>query len=165
LGTWFFYSVTGWLMSDTLVTDDLEFFEYRALVSGLSYILLAQYFSSTEIYKSLVGFLYGFGIFVFLGAALALGGWDPDQNIFWELVFPILVFGSLFLSVVIKRTSFLTFGTIYLMIYILKITGEYFSTGLGWPLALVCAGFMLIGTGYASFYVKRKFLNSKTENR
>ena len=96
----------------------------------------------------------------FLGAALALGGWSPQQNIFWELIFPGLVFGIIFLSVYLKNKSFLVFGALYLMAYIIKITSEYFSQSLGWPLALVLAGFMLMGIGYFAFYLNQKYIKS-----
>ena len=77
---------------------------------------------------------------------------------FWELIYPGLVFGTLFLSVHVKSKAFLTWGTLFLMAYLLKITSEYFSSGLGWPLALVLAGLMLIGTGYMSFSLKKKYM-------
>lgn len=159
-GTWLFFAIVGWLVTGTLLLADNKVIEYQVLITGLIYMLLAYYFSFQE-KKALTGFLYGFGVFVFLGGAFLLGGWQFNTNYIWELVFPVLVFGILFLSVYFKRTSFLTFGTIYLMLYILKITSIYFSSGLGWPLALVCAGFLLIATGYLSFYLKKKFLSIK----
>ena len=47
-----------------------------------------------------------------------------------------------------------------LMAYILKITSEYFSSGLGWPLALILAGLAMIGVGYMSISIKKKYLSS-----
>ena len=79
---------------------------------------------------------------------------------FWELIYPGLVFGALFLSVHIKSKAFLTWGTLFLMAYILKITSEYFSSGLGWPLALVIAGLAMIGVGYMSLSLKKKYLSA-----
>lgn len=155
-GTWFFFSFTSFLMGGGPFYQDWEFYEYRVLVIGLSYMLLGYTFSKNE-RSPLSGFLYGFGILGFLGAALALGGWEPNQNIFWELIYPGLVFGALFLSVYIKSKAFLTWGTIFLMAYILKITSEYFSSGLGWPLALIIAGLAMIGVGYMSISIKRKY--------
>jgi hypothetical protein len=158
-GTWFFFVFTGFMTGGNPVFADWEFFGYRTLVAGLAYILLGYSFAQGE-RSSLSNFLYGFGILGFLGAALALGGWEPHQNAFWELIFPGLVFAALFLSVYLKSKSFLTFGSLYLMAYIVKITSEYFSSGLGWPLALVLAGLMMIGVGYMSIYLKRKYISS-----
>jgi len=118
--------------------DSWKFYEYRVLVPGLTYILIGYAFSKNE-RTSFSNFLYGFGILGFLGSALSLGGWEPNQNVFWELIYSGLIFETLFLCVHIKSKSFLTWGTLFLMAYILKITSEYFSSGLGWPLALAIA--------------------------
>ena len=79
------------------------------------------------------------------------------QNVFWELIFPGLALATLFVSVPLKAKSFLTFGALFLMSYILKITAEYFTSGLGWPLALVLAGLMLIAVGYLYVFIKKKY--------
>ena len=133
---------------------------YRLLVAGCAYILMGYAFSKNA-RASLSGFLYGFGIFGVLAAALALGGWEPHQNVFWELIYPAPVFGALFLSVHFKSKAFLTWGTFFLMAYILKITSEYFSKSLGWPLALVIAGLVMVGAGYMSFSIKKKYLSNQ----
>jgi hypothetical protein len=135
-GTWFFFSITSWMISGAPYFNDWKFYMYRILVAGVAYMLIGYAFSKNE-RAPLSGFLYGFGILGFLGAALALGGWEPNQNVFWELIYSGLVFGALFLSVHIKSKAFLTFGTIFLMAYIIKITLEYFSSGLGWPSLLL----------------------------
>jgi hypothetical protein len=108
--------------------------------------------------KVLSGALYGFGIIAFLGAALGLGGWAPDANAFWEVGFAGLVFGTIFMSVYLKSKVLLTFGSIFLMGYIIKITGEYFSNSLGWPTALILAGLALIGVGYYTVRLNKKYL-------
>lgn len=158
-GTWLFFSLTSFMTGGGPYFDDWKFYAYRVLVAGIAYILLGYAFSKNE-RAPFQGFLYGFGILGFLGAALALGGWEPKQNVFWELIYPGLVFGTLFFSVHIKSKAFLTWGTLFLMAYILKITSEYFSNGLGWPLALVIAGLAMIGVGYMSLSLKKKYLSA-----
>lgn len=158
-GTWLFFSLTGFMIGGSPYFNDWKFCEYRVLVAGITYMLLGYAFSKNE-RALLSNFLYGFGILGFLGSALTLGGWEPNQNVFWELIYPGLIFGALFLSVHIKSKSFLTWGTLFLMIYIIKITSEYFSGGLGWPLALVIAGLAMIGAGYMSLSLKKKYLTS-----
>jgi len=48
----------------------------------------------------------------------------------------------------------------FFLLKFLEITSEYFSTGLGWPLALVIAGLAMIGVGYMSLSLKKKYLTS-----
>ena len=158
-GTWLFFGFTGYLVDGNPSIEDWDFFEYRALLTGLAYIFLGYSFSKDE-KEPLSGFLYGFGIMGFLGTALVLGGWSPNQNIFWELIFPGLVLGTIFLSVHLKSKAFLVFGSAYLMIYIVKITAEYFTEGLGWPLSLVLAGLTMMGIGYFSLYLSKKYISS-----
>jgi len=157
-GTWLFFSLTSSMVGGNPYFD-WKFYAYRVLGVGLTYILLGYSFSKTKL-ASIQGFLYSFGILGFLGAALMLGGWKPHQNMFWELTYPGLVFGALLISVHLKSKAFLTFGTLFLMAYILKITSEYFSSGLGWPLALVVAGLALIGVGFMSLTLKKKYLTA-----
>src|ERR1019366_1319816 len=90
-------------------TDAEKVWEYRILVLGLAYMFLGYYLSQTS-QKALSGVMYGFGSLFFLGSAMALGGWQPNQNAFWELIYPLLVFGLIFLSVYVKSKSFLVFG-------------------------------------------------------
>jgi hypothetical protein len=132
-------------------------YQYFVLVVGLSYMFLGHYLSSTS-QKSLSGVLYGFGSLGFLGASLALQGFSPNQNAFWELIFPVLVFCILFASVYVKSKALLIFGSLALIGYILKLTEEYFKEGLGWPLALVLAGFLIMGVGYYAVKLNKKYL-------
>ena len=158
--TWSFFALTSFLIGSNPYFADIKFYEYRFLMVGISYLCLGYYLSFTE-QKELSGALYGFGTLFSLGAALALGGWKPSQDVLWEVIFPGLVFVILFLSVHLKSKAFLTFGTIFLMVYILKITGEYFSGTLGWPLSLMICGIALIGIGYYAFSLNKKYLSPK----
>ena len=155
-----FHVIISLIVGDNLLQSYYtQIWEYRILAAGLAWSCLGFYLTQTS-YKALAGVMYGFGSFGFLAAALALGGWQPNQNVFWELFYPIVVFGTIFASVYIKSKSFLTFGTIFLMAYILKITGEYFTSGLGWPLALVLAGLVIMGVGYWAVRLNRKYFTA-----
>lgn len=157
-GTWLFFSFTAFLVTGANSLSWInDFYSYRVMAVGVAYILLGYYFSNTD-KRSLSGFLYSFGILGFLGSAMALQGWQPDQKSFWEIIYPVLIFVTLFLSVYLKSKSFLTFGTIFLMAYIIKITSEYFSDSMGWPLSLVLIGFLLIASGYLFIYIKNKYM-------
>jgi hypothetical protein len=144
--TFLFFALTGWLASGTAVFEEGDFVSYQFLVTGLAYALLGYGFANRP-EGVLTRYLYPFGLLFFFGAALSLGGYAPDQNAFWELVFPGLALGAVFLSLPLHSRAFLILGSGFLVAYILKITGEYFADSLGWPLALVLAGFALIGVG------------------
>ncbi|HOC41657.1 MAG TPA: hypothetical protein PKJ99_01460 [Thermoanaerobaculales bacterium] len=153
-GTWAFFAITGFLVGSDPRFAGRAFFEYRTLAVGLAFMVLGWAFSATE-RDGLTGPLYTFGSLAFLGSALALGGWEPSQSAFWELIFPGLVFGVLYLSVVLRSTALLAFGALFLGAYLTKITGEYFSDSMGWPLALIVLGLLLMGVGFLTFRLKR----------
>ena len=153
-GTWAFFAITAFMVGPDPRFADETFFEYRILAVGLAFMVLGWAFSGTE-RDGLTGPLYAFGSAAFLGSALALGGWKPSQNVFWELAFPGLAFIVLYLSVALKSKALLTFGSLGLGAYLAKITGEYFSDSMGWPLALILLGFLLMGVGYLTFRLKR----------
>lgn len=156
-GTWLFFSFTNLLISDTLSSGE-DFYWYRLLVASLSYLFFGYYFKRLASLSDLGGWLYGFGALGFLGSALALGGYAPDQNLFWELIYPLLVFGVIVASVYEKSRAFLIWGSIFLMIYIFKMTAEYFSEGLGWPITLIMSGLLIIAIGYGSIQLNRKYI-------
>jgi len=156
-GTWLFFSLTTFLIGGRSF-QNWDFVKYRWLTCGLSYMCLACHYQETK-QHGISSWLYGSGIFSFLTAAFMLAGWVSHKNIFWEIVFPGLSFGAVFLSIYLRVKSFLVIGTMYLMFYILRITGEYFSRSVGWPLALIFAGFALIGIGYLAVYLHKRYMN------
>ena len=164
-GTALFFSVTSHVVGGHPGIG-WEFSAYRVLVVGLAYTLMGYSFAKTD-RRSLTGPLYGWGAFLFLGAALALGDWKPDQNVAWEMVFPILTFGTLFAGIHFRSRAFLTFGSLYLMAFLSKITAEYFVDSLGWPLVLVLMGLGLIAVGYLYANLRRRYLEtgSSAEDR
>ncbi len=156
-----FHFLVNLLTGQNLTYQDSEkVLQYTFLVEGLAWMLIGYYLKNS-LFKAITGTLYGFGVLAFLGSAMALGGWSPNQNAFWELVYPLLVFGVIFLSVYVKSKSFLVFGSLFLIGYILKLTGEYFSSGLGWPLALVLAGLAIMGVGYWAVKLNKQYFAEK----
>lgn len=155
-GTGLFVSVTGWLVSGTAVFLEEDFTAYQFLVIGLVYALLGHHFTNKRV-APLTKYLYPIGLLFFSGAALALGGYSPEQNFFWELIFPGLSLGTVFLSLPLRSRAFLIIGTGSLVVYIFKITGEYFADSLGWPLALIVAGFAMIAVGSLFVRLNRKY--------
>ena len=157
-GTWLFFGLTTFLIGGRPFAN-WDFIKYRWLAAGLTHMILGFALKDSD-KKGLTPYLYSFGVVQFLTAALCLGGWSRHHLNFWEILFPGFTFGVIFLSVYLKTKSFLIFGTIYLMIYILKITNEYFTTAFGWALSLVIVGFALIGIGYFAFYINKKYISS-----
>jgi hypothetical protein len=108
---------------------------------------LLGYFFVNRPESPLTKYLYTFGLLAFFGATLALGGYAPEQKWFWEIIFHGLALGAALMSGYMRSRAFLIIGSGALVVYIFKITAEYFSESLGWPLALVVAGLAFMGVG------------------
>ncbi len=158
-GTWLFFAITSLLFGGNPILIAWKFYAYRVLATGLTLVLLGHSFRQDEHRRELTGLLYGVGTFAFLGAALSLGGWEPNQSMIWELIFPGLDLCVIFLGVAIRSRTFLVIGALYLMAYILKITSEYFTEGFGWPLSLVLCGLAFIAVGYYTYHLNQKYLS------
>lgn len=155
-GSFLYFSFINFILGTSPMLVDMQFNEYRVLLLGISYILLGFSFSNTD-KRGLSGFLFGFGVLGILASTFALGGWSPSQNVFWELAFPGIALGSIFSSFYFNDRSFILWGTVFLMFYILKITAQYFTNSIGWPLSLIIAGLALIAIGFMAFSLNKKF--------
>lgn len=155
-GSILYFGLTGDFLSRNPAIDISSAFEYRFLFLGISYILLG--YSWKYWIPILTAWMYTLGTMMFLGAVLGLGGYAPSANLPWEVAFPGLALGAMFMSIPLKSKPILVVSSLYLMGYIIKITAEYFSDTLGWPIALILAGFVLIGIGYGSLMLGTKYV-------
>jgi hypothetical protein len=128
-------------------------YEYLTMAIGASYMLLAYSFKDGWNSK-LIGTLNFFGITGLLGVAF-IQVFDSGA---WELLYFLVVFGTLFLSVYLKSRIILIMSTLFLIAHVTYITSEYFADSLGWPVALVLLGFVFIGLGYASITINNKYI-------
>jgi hypothetical protein len=156
-GSWLFFAVTDYMVQGAPMLDEWDYLNYRILFTGLAFMLLGYSFVGSE-RESLTGWLYGIGVIGFLGAGLALGEWKPNQSVFWEAIYPGLVFGIIFFSTHVKSLILLVFASLALGVYLTKITAEYFSDSLGWAFSLVLVGFMLMGVAYLAVRINRRYV-------
>lgn len=156
-GTWLFFAFTNWMTGDTPVFDTEKFYEYRVLLAGLSYISLGYGFQKGSLH-TFTEPLYTLGALAFLLAAFLLGGFDQYVFTMWELVFPALCFAFIFASTVARSNGFLFSGALFLMVDIFKLTSDYFTDSFGWPLSLILCGIALIGIGYGTFRLQKKYI-------
>lgn len=132
------------------------FYEYRLLLLGIALFSFGYYF---ELYKKhLVNIFYFFGLIMLLGSTFALS----LDNTFWLFVFPLLLASVFYASTILKNKLILALATIFTFIEIGRLTAEYFSKSLGWPIALIIAGFGIILVGYLSYEVGKKYIKKQT---
>lgn len=160
-GSSVFITFTNLLFENTLAPK--HFNEYRGLVLGITYIALSYYFSLVR-KPSMVSIMYFLGFILFLGASIVLTGFKPNINLFWQFAYPFLLVLTFYISVILKSKEILIVGTIFTFVEILKLTSEYFSRTLGWPIALIIAGLVIMGVGYFSFEVNKRLIKQHSQS-
>ncbi len=171
--TFLYYTVMGFFFGESPLWEE-TYFVYFTLLAGVVYILLGYLFRKTS-FKVFTKPFYNLGTLLTLSSTMYLGGYRafsykvplseiPLSHIMkmvWEIAFPFLTFFFVYLSVRLKNKRFLDFGVAFFMGYIIKITAEYFSDSLGWPLALVIIGLLMIFLGYSVVNFRKKYFKRK----
>jgi len=167
-GTWLFFSLTNTMISNSNNNFGINFHLYRVILVGISYLFFGYYLQMKQ--RPFTSYFDGFGVLGILGASFALNimtgtrsflsGGAPQAPAIWSVLFPLILIAVLFGSVYLKKTSFLTFGTLFLVAYLIRITAQYFSDITGWPIALIFMGIVVMGLGYLAIYVNKKYIKS-----
>jgi len=145
--TWAYYAVILEILG-SYVYENADILQWATMLLGISYISVGYAISNSLRYV-----FYGFGSLAILGAGIFVGG-------LFDIIYILILFGAFYGSVYLKSRAMLIIASFFLMAYIMKLTAEYFSSFVSWPLMLIFSGFVLIGIGYATYYVNKKFISS-----
>ncbi len=154
--TWLYFAFLVWLVGPSPLFSGRIFFSLITLIMGLAYLSIGYFLKKSEgKLQSLSGAFLTLGTIAFLGGGIAVGGVTGDS------IFVFLVAGIIYTSTWLGSRPMLVFGSLFLMGYIMKLTSVYFVDSVGWPLALVVAGFALIGVGYIGVYLNKRIKDRK----
>jgi hypothetical protein len=157
----FFAFATGtaliYLLMEAMVPSaDGDLYAYLTMMIGVSYLIYAHVYQRGW-NDRLIPLLLFFGALGFYTAAFS----QIFDTIFMELLFPFLAFGgSVIALVVLKSRIVLLLSTLAVIGYIIYFTAEYFADSIGWPVTLILLGFIIIGLGYFSISLNRKYLRT-----
>lgn len=154
----FYFTFTLFLFKN--VQPIQHFSEYQILTLGLAYLSIGYYFSITK-RGFMTGLLYFSGLLMVLGTAMILQGFSPRINVFWQLIYPFLLIATFWASIKLQDRLFLIMATLFTFGQILKFTSEYFSKSIGWPISLIISGLVIMGIGYMSFELNKRYLRIK----
>jgi hypothetical protein len=158
--SWAYYSLVLKVFSFDYNSDLLK---WAVMLLGFAYILIAHGYQSVSTAtdasdekekKAIRNALFGLGTLGVLGAGIFIGG-------IFDLIFIALIFGAFYGSVYLKSRSMLTLGALFLMSHIVKLTSKYFVDSIGWPVALIMVGFLIIGVGYMTYNLNKKYISIK----
>lgn len=126
-----------------------------ALVLGGSTVVFCVGLERTA-HRLITPFWYLVGSVYFLGGLFALLVNTPI-----ELLFVVVACGGVFLSMYARSRMLLFVSTAAILGYVSHFTNQYFLDSLGWPLALVLLGFVLIGLSSLAIRINRRYIVSR----
>jgi hypothetical protein len=94
-------------------------------------------------------------------AAMMTGFFSLIRDSLLEICFLGAACGLVFLSTWVKSRSVLFVGTVAILGYVGYYTAENFSEAVGWPIALIIFGLLLIGLSAVAFRINRKYIAAK----
>jgi hypothetical protein len=137
-----------WTAFDLLQVDG----NLTAVVLGGS-ILLAAVGVARTAHRDITPFWY------FIGAAAFLGGlFDLVERTFLEVGFLAAAAGVMYLSVAVHSRTLLVVATLAVLAYTGWFTGQHFANSIGWPLALIVFGILMIGLSALAFRIDREYV-------
>ena len=149
-GSWTYYSIILKLFGETVV--DTEMMKWATIFWGTSLIAIGFSKMRVEARKNIISSLmYAFGTIAIMLPVISMDG-------IFNLVFFAVIFAGFYGSIFLKSRSMLVLSAIFLMAHLVKLTGEYFADSIGWPVALIFLGFVVIGVGYGTIALNRKYL-------
>ena len=149
--TVFFVTLFWMTVFDLIQMDD----ERGALVIGASLVLAAIGIDRTP-HTSITPPLYLFG-----GIAFLYGLFDMVESTPFEILFILAASGFVYLSAAIQSRTLLLVATGGILAYTGWFTGEHFADSVGWPLALMLFGLLMIGMSALAFRIDRQYIRSR----
>jgi hypothetical protein len=114
-------------------------------------LLCFSYLMDSMKHRSIVGFWYFIGSIAFMGGAFKL-----LENVNLDIFFIGLGSFLVYVSTIAQSRSLLFTSCVGLLSYIAYFTAENFVDSFGWPIALICLGFIFIGISSLAVRINRK---------
>ena len=122
---------------------------------GLSMLFVLRRVDQTP-HASITPFWYFFSSAAMLSGLFALVQDSP-----LEVFFLGAACGIVFWSTWAKSRSLLFVGTVAILSYVGYYTAEHFTEVVGWPIALILFGLLLIALSAVAFRINRKYIAAK----
>lgn len=144
--TWFLYSLIA-VIGNTgafAAIDGTLLWVLVTIVVGASYILgargIGQWF-----HPAFIATLETVGALFILIAALV------GEGVGWDIVYPLVLAGGFVLSVYLPNRGILGLSSLFLIIYLMVVTFQYFEIDTWWPLFLIGVGGLVIAMSYVTY--------------
>lgn len=128
-----------------------EMLAHLTLVIGAIGIFIGYSFRGTENERLSELMYFLGGLAVLISPAVVF-----DSVPVWQLLYPFLIAFMLYLAMLLHSRRILMISVLAVMGYIIYLTEKYFADVVGWPIALITTGILLIVIGYIAVKYKEK---------
>lgn len=129
-------------------------YEFTALVLGGSLLSLTVVVDQTR-HKAITPFWYFVAAMWFLFGCFSL-----LEGSVVEVLFLAIAVVIVYLSTIVRSRVLLFVGTVALLAYVGYFSNRRFVDSIGWPLALVLFGLLLIGLSAAALRINRRYIST-----
>ena len=147
----FFAMLAWWTAFDMLSVDE----SFGVMMLG-GCLLLAAVAADRTPHRSITPAWYLVG-----GIAFLYGLFDLVAGTPFELLFILMASGFVYLSASIPSRTLLLVATGAILGYTGWFTSERFADSLGWPIALMLFGLLMIGLSALAFRIDRQYIRSR----
>ncbi len=129
---------------------------YMLLTSliGLVYIATGWFFREKyDLFRSFSKLLYLFGSFAIVTPFFFLAG---IYSGIWDVIAFLFVVAVISLGVYLSEKTLIFSGAVLLVMNIITVSYRHFVDSIGWPIALIVIGLLMVGVGYFSYYLSKK---------
>jgi hypothetical protein len=146
-----FGALFWWTLFDILNVDN----EVVALLLGGSLLLAAIGVNRTP-HRVMTPLWYLLG-----SAGFLYGAFDAVEGTPLEIGFLIAAAGFVYLSVTLHSRTLLFVATAAILAYTGRFTGQHFADSVGWPIALIIFGMVMIGLSALAFRIDRDYVRAR----
>lgn len=137
----FLYAVVSWFDLDAPLS---------VMSMGLSLLMISYGLGKTQHHS-----IAPFGFF-WAGLMVSTASFDILKDTQGDVLMIAVAAGLIWLSTVAASRTLLTVAVISLLAFLGYFTGEYFKNVVGWPIAMIVMGFVMIGTSIFAVKLGRK---------
>jgi hypothetical protein len=110
--------------------------------------------------RTLLWALGGFGTMW----ALITPVFASEYKIIWQTLFPLVLYAAFYASIRLHSKNFLASGAIFLFVYVIYMSFNYFGSGLGAAGALLVSGIGIIGSAALVQSIRKKYFQKAPHN-
>jgi uncharacterized membrane protein len=146
-----------------MYNQDATIYKWAMIVLGLSYILISHSINTDKVVdktdlnekNKIRNILYFAGTMLVLGTSYSFDSFD--------ILYIGLLFAVFYASIFLRSTVMLVVTSGFLIAEIVRLTSKYFVNSIGWPLSLIVIGFLVIGIGYVTFSLNKKYISNNAK--